>query len=206
MTVANVNSLRFNTGGTAFTDALSSPLTLGSGGLLVTPVVGGGRGHDQRHRHQRDDNVRQWHRLDRFTRRRVAKPGLYINAPIVNNGATPIGLTKSGPGTLFLTGGKFLHRPDDNQSGDHQCGLRWVLRDPGGTNGTLGASSNAPANLVLNGGTLQYIGPTASTDRGLTISYNNGTLEARARAPSLSAVTSPVARRIGIAALVADRF
>jgi fibronectin-binding autotransporter adhesin len=50
----------------------------------------------------------------------------------------------------------------------------------GGVAGPLGASSNSPANLSIGkannggGGTLQYTGPTATTDRGFTLSDGNG--------------------------------
>jgi fibronectin-binding autotransporter adhesin len=50
----------------------------------------------------------------------------------------------------------------------------------GGVAGPLGASSNSPANLSIGkplnggGGTLQYTGPTATTDRGITLSDGNG--------------------------------
>lgn len=39
----------------------------------------------------------------------------------------------------------------------------------GGVAGNLGASSNAAANLVLGGGTLQYTGASADTDRSFTL-------------------------------------
>jgi autotransporter-associated beta strand protein len=39
----------------------------------------------------------------------------------------------------------------------------------GGVAGNLGQATNAAANLVLGGGTLQYIGATASTDRAYTL-------------------------------------
>ena len=39
----------------------------------------------------------------------------------------------------------------------------------GNTNGPLGNSSSAAANLVINGGTLSYTGPAATTDRAFTI-------------------------------------
>jgi fibronectin-binding autotransporter adhesin len=49
----------------------------------------------------------------------------------------------------------------------------------GGTGSGIGSASNAAANLVLNGGTLQYTGTgTASTDRLLTIGTAGGTLDA----------------------------
>ncbi len=39
----------------------------------------------------------------------------------------------------------------------------------GGSNSSIGASTNAASNLVFGGGTLQYTGGTTSTDRGFTI-------------------------------------
>lgn len=42
----------------------------------------------------------------------------------------------------------------------------------------IGQSNNAAANLVLNGGTLQYTGPATSTDRLFTLGGNGGTLDA----------------------------
>ncbi|WP_408953732.1 autotransporter-associated beta strand repeat-containing protein [Lysobacter sp. Hz 25] len=74
--------------------------------------------------------------------------------------------TKTGPGTLTLS-----------NAGNDYTG---ITRVDGGTlsvttlaNGglvsSIGASSNASGNLVLNSGTLQYTGGTTSTDRGFTV-------------------------------------
>jgi len=51
----------------------------------------------------------------------------------------------------------------------------------GGSPSALGAANSAPANLVFNGGQLQYSGPTVSINRGITLGANGGTI----------AVTSP---------------
>ncbi|MBD8051741.1 YDG domain-containing protein, partial [Limnohabitans radicicola] len=48
----------------------------------------------------------------------------------------------------------------------------------GGTASGIGQSTNAAANLVINGGTLQYTGGTASTDRLFTLGSNGGGLDA----------------------------
>lgn len=48
----------------------------------------------------------------------------------------------------------------------------------GGVAGPLGAASNAPANLVLAGGTLDYTGGALTWDRGLTIDGNSGLVNA----------------------------
>jgi autotransporter-associated beta strand protein len=47
----------------------------------------------------------------------------------------------------------------------------------------LGGSSNAASNLVIDGGTLQYVGPAASTDRLFTIGVNGTTLDASGTGP-----------------------
>ncbi len=48
----------------------------------------------------------------------------------------------------------------------------------GGAVSPIGASSNAPANLAFDGGTLQYLGSTASTtDRLFSVTANGGTLD-----------------------------
>jgi autotransporter-associated beta strand protein len=48
----------------------------------------------------------------------------------------------------------------------------------GGSNSNIGASTNAAANLVLDGGTLQYTGAAVSSDRLFTLTANGGTLDA----------------------------
>ncbi|TPI21035.1 autotransporter-associated beta strand repeat-containing protein [Mesorhizobium sp. B4-1-1] len=46
------------------------------------------------------------------------------------------------------------------------------------SNSSIGASGSAPSNLVLNGGTLQYIGSGGSTDRQFTLGASGGGLDA----------------------------
>ncbi|MCX5724516.1 MAG: autotransporter-associated beta strand repeat-containing protein, partial [Nitrospirae bacterium] len=48
----------------------------------------------------------------------------------------------------------------------------------GGSASNLGASSNVASNLVLDGGTLQYLGNAVSTDRLFTLTQNGGALDA----------------------------
>ncbi len=48
----------------------------------------------------------------------------------------------------------------------------------GGANSNIGASGSGAANLVLDGGTLQYTGAAQTTDRLFTVGLNGGTLDA----------------------------
>jgi fibronectin-binding autotransporter adhesin len=48
----------------------------------------------------------------------------------------------------------------------------------GGTNSSIGAATASQANLVINGGTLQYTGGTVSTNRNFTLGTSGGTLDA----------------------------
>jgi autotransporter-associated beta strand protein len=41
----------------------------------------------------------------------------------------------------------------------------------------LGGSTNDPSNLIINGGTLQYVGPAGSTDRLFTVGSANATVD-----------------------------
>lgn len=48
----------------------------------------------------------------------------------------------------------------------------------GGSVSAIGQSSNAAANLILNGGTLRYTGAATSSDRLFTLGANGGTIDA----------------------------
>ena len=87
--------------------------------------------------------------------------GILSNA----SGATPAGLTKLGNGTLTL-GGTNTNTGVVNISAGT---LSVATIGNGGVAGNLGQASSDAANLVLSGGTLQYTGVSASTDRLFTI-------------------------------------
>ncbi|MCF7785606.1 MAG: autotransporter-associated beta strand repeat-containing protein [Prosthecobacter sp.] len=82
--------------------------------------------------------------------------------------------TQAGSGTTTLTG-------DNSYSGSTTINagvLSVAVLTDGGINSNLGASTNAAANLVLNGGTLQYTGGATSTDRLFSVGSSGGTLDA----------------------------
>jgi fibronectin-binding autotransporter adhesin len=96
------------------------------------------------------------------------------------DGAT---FTKSGAGTLTLANDTNDYTGITTVTG----GLLSVdkLANGGQVSG-IGASSAASANLVLNGGGLQYTGATTSTDRGITLGTNDGTIDVSNAATTLT--------------------
>jgi fibronectin-binding autotransporter adhesin len=64
----------------------------------------------------------------------------------------------------------------------------------GGTNSGIGSSSNAAANLILNGGTLLYRGAATSTDRNFTVTISGGYIDASgiSNAPLNFTSTAPI--------------
>ncbi|WP_368564705.1 autotransporter-associated beta strand repeat-containing protein [Pseudoxanthomonas sp. UTMC 1351] len=82
--------------------------------------------------------------------------------------------TKSGPGTLTLANAANDYVGSTIVTG----GLLSVdtLANGGQISG-IGQSSSASANLLLNGGGLQYTGATTSINRGFSLGVNNGTID-----------------------------
>ncbi|MGA2051753.1 MAG: autotransporter-associated beta strand repeat-containing protein, partial [Opitutales bacterium] len=89
---------------------------------------------------------------------------LTISGNISESGGSS-GVTSIGTGNLTLSGLNSFTGPMTIDAGTTTV----TDLDIGGNASSIGASSNAASNLVVNGGTLRYIGATASTDRLFTI-------------------------------------
>ena len=84
-----------------------------------------------------------------------------VMSGILSNG----GLTITGSGRLVLSGTNTFTGVTSINGGT----LSVATIGNGGTAGNLGQAAVAAGNLVLGGGTLQYTGATASTDRSFTL-------------------------------------
>ncbi len=94
-----------------------------------------------------------------------------------------IGITKTGAGTLVLSGANTFGSTGDASFYESKLTLSaGIVSIPtiqnGGFISPLGATPSDADHLVFDGGTLRYTGPTASTDRLFTITPNGGTLDA----------------------------
>lgn len=86
------------------------------------------------------------------------------------SGAT--GLTKTGTGKLTLSNANNYTGKTIVNGGT----LEMATMTNGGVASPMGAASNSPTNIVLNGGKLSYTGTGSTIDRGFTIGANDATV------------------------------
>jgi len=87
---------------------------------------------------------------------------------------SPVSIVKTGAGALTLSGSGNTYSGGTTIKGGT---LSISTLANGGTLSSIGLSSNAAANLVFDGGTLQYTGGAIATDRGFTVTQNGATIE-----------------------------
>jgi len=109
-----------------------------------------------------------------------------------------------GPGSFFKNGsGKVVITTQNNYTGKttiNEGTVEFANIAKGGSASAIGAASNLPSNIVLNGGKLSYTGFTTSIDRGFTLGQNGGTLSIG----SSSTVLATTGKITGPGALIKD--
>ena len=116
-------------------------------------------------------------------------------------GNTSGGVTKIGTGTWTLSGTNTYTGVTTLTAGT----LSVATIGNGGVAGNLGAATNAAANLVFNGGTLQYTGATSSTNRNFSIiAAKTATIDITTNNLTISGasnITTGILTKIGVGTL-----
>ncbi|MBE1529555.1 fibronectin-binding autotransporter adhesin [Sphingopyxis sp. OAS728] len=104
----------------------------------------------------------------------IALDGATLTITNGGSAAATFGGAISGSGGLIKTGGAFqqLTGCSSSYSGTtviNQGILSVACLDDGGASSSIGSSSSAASNLVISGGTLQYVGTGGSTNRQFTL-------------------------------------
>jgi autotransporter-associated beta strand protein len=169
----------------------STPAVITSGGILMTAgagavsdtISGSITSGDNEH----DVIINQW---DPAGTLMIANSGL---SGIADNGATPVGLTKSGPGEVDIQTSNTYSGPTIINGG--VLDVSFLPLENGGLPSGIGQSSGAASNLVLNGGTLRVSGGAfnAITNRLFTVGPNGGTLDGSGNNPMVFNDTAPIA-------------
>ncbi|MBB3237327.1 autotransporter-associated beta strand repeat-containing protein [Phyllobacterium endophyticum] len=108
--------------------------------------------------------------------------------------------TIEGTGNVVKSGGpgaaQVLAGCNSSYTGSTTVASGWLqvaCLSNGSINSSIGASTSGAGNLVLNGGTLQYIGAAGSTDRQFTLGSSGGGLDASGTGAINFTSTAPVA-------------
>jgi len=105
-----------------------------------------------------------------------------LQGTISENAGAVSSLTKAGTGLLIISSTNNSYTGATNIT----AGTLSVANIAnGGTNSSLGASTNAASNLQI-GGTFRYTGATATTDRGYVVSSTSSTIEVTNAATNLT--------------------
>ena len=119
------------------------------------------------------------------------------------SGTGSVTMIKVGSNSVQLTGANTYIGATTISGGTLSVG---TIGDGGVSSGNLGSATSAAGNLVLNNGTLQYTGATASTNRNFTITTGStGTFDVTANTLTLSgasAATTGALTKAGAGTLV----